>query len=157
MDFVTHIIGLCNEIYCQLGSSHNECVYQKALIVELYNLGAQSVEFEKHVPVFFKDSNGTVHTIGDERIDILVRFPMHSDEVAIIVIELKAVAKNRLNTYTEQLRKYKTSLKQLNIHPNMFLLINFPQQTETSLVEYMTYSSDFEKICKNFTLSIDSK
>lgn len=126
------IIGTCDAIYEQLGPSHNECVYQKALILELYNIGARSVEFEKHVPVFFKDSVGTVHTIGDERIDILATF-----EDDIVLMELKAVAKNRLPTCVDQLNKYKRALAYLNIYPTKSILVNFPQQMDTTKVESM--------------------
>ena len=124
------IVDVCNVIYTQLGPSHNECVYQKALIIELYNMGARSVEFEKHVPVFFKDSAGTLHTIGDERIDILATF---ADEM--VLMELKAVAKNRLPTYIEQLKKYKKALEHLNVTPTHFMLTNFPQQSDCAKVE----------------------
>lgn len=120
------IIETSNRLYQQLGPSHNECVYQKALVIELYNLGAKSVEFEKHVPVFFKDSNGTMHTIGDERIDILATF----DNAEIILIELKAIARNRLSGHVEQVSKYKRALAHLNVFPTVCMLINFPQQPQ---------------------------
>lgn len=128
----------CNRIYKQLGPAHNECVYQKALIIELYNMGAKSVEFEKHVPVFFKDSNGTTHTIGDERVDILATFPE-----GLLLIELKAIAKNRLQGYVEQVNKYKRSLAHMNVFPNKFMLINFPTNTDPTqqVVEVLVVSS----------------
>lgn len=127
----------CNRIYKQLGPAHNECVYQKALIIELYNMGAKSVEFEKHVPVFFKDSNGTTHTIGDERVDILATFPD-----SLVLIELKAIAKNRLQGYVEQVNKYRRSLAHMNVFPNRLLLINFPTNTEPQPeVEVLAVSS----------------
>lgn len=129
------IINACNDIYKKLGPAHNECVYQKALIIELYNSGATSVEFEKHVPVFFEDSNKVVHTIGDERIDILARF---NGDVCV-VLELKAVARNKLHTYMEQLKKYKKALYNMNITPNMFVLINFPQGAVDGQIEYLEY------------------
>jgi hypothetical protein len=134
------ILHACNEIYLQLGPAHNECVYQKALIIELYNMGATSVEFEKHVPVFFTDSKNNVHTIGDERIDILARFGegIQMPDVSV-VLELKAVARNKLNTYMEQLKKYKKALYNLNITPNMFVLVNFPQGVGDGQVEHLEY------------------
>lgn len=125
------ILKCANTLYQQLGPAHNECVYQKAMVIELYNLGANSVEFEKHVPVFFKDSKGTVHTIGDERVDILAKF-----ESSLILIELKAIAKNRLHGYVEQVQKYKRSLAHMNVIPDRFLLINFPQQPSSD-IEYL--------------------
>lgn len=133
---IEQIVNACDAIYQQLGPAHNECVYQKALIIELYNLGATSVEFEKHVPVFFKDSNQIVHTIGDERIDILARF----DNIPwCIVLELKAVARNKLSTYMEQLKKYKKALYYINVQPHTFMLINFPQGGGVGPIEYIEY------------------
>ena len=135
------IEDVCDRIYKQLGPSHNECVYQKALIIELYNLGAKSVEFEKHVPVFFEDSNGTTHTIGDERVDILATFPD-----LLVLIELKSIARNRLHGYVEQVNKYKRSLSHMNLFPNLFMLVNFPQTMASTdspahQVEMMVVSS----------------
>ena len=131
------IENICDIIYKKLGPSHNECVYQKALVIELYNIGAKSVEFEKHVPVFFEDSRGTTHTIGDERIDILATFPEN-----LVLIELKSIARNRLHGYIEQVNKYKRSLSHLNIFPNVFMLVNFPHTMlstdETTQVEVMS-------------------
>jgi GxxExxY protein len=130
----------CNSIYKQLGPAHNECVYQKALIIELYNMGAKSVEFEKHVPVFFKDSNGTTHTIGDERVDILATFPE-----GLWLIELKAIAKNRLQGYVEQVNKYKRSLAHMNVFPTQFVLINFPTNIDPQpVVEVLVVVSSTE-------------
>lgn len=145
MTLTDSICEVCNEIYNQLGPSHNECVYQKALILELYNIGATSVEFEKHVPVFFKDSLGVTHTIGDERIDILARFESHK---LYVLIELKAVAtRNRLGSHLEQLKKYKKSLQELNITPNILMLINFPQGNDIKdNCEILVYDSNMNAI-----------
>lgn len=132
MDMLTdRVLKTCEAIYQQLGPAHNECVYQKALILELYNMGATSVEFEKHVPVFFKDSNDTIHTIGDERVDVLATFnkPTNYDHETprCLLLELKAVSRNKLNTYVEQLKKYKKALGMLGVEPDTFMLVNFPQ------------------------------
>ena len=125
------VIELCNAIYNQLGPSHNECVYQKALVIELYNHGARSVEYEKHVPVFFKDTNGTTHTIGSERVDILAHFTNN-----IVLLELKAqTAGIREQTEIPQLKKYIKSLEVMNIVPTLSMIINFPQKP-APCVEY---------------------
>ena len=135
-DFGTFIIDICNSIYTTLGTSHNECVYQKALIIELYNHGAISVEFEKNVPVFFEDSKGNTHTIGTERIDILVKFPER-----VILIELKAQATGiREHVELAQLHKYNKALSVLNVHPDISMVINFPQNCkQTTTVEYKMF------------------
>jgi hypothetical protein len=99
-------------------------VYQKALVIELYNHGARSVEYEKHVPVFFKDTNGTTHTIGSERVDILAHFTNN-----IVLLELKAqTAGIREQTEIPQLKKYIKSLEVMNIVPTLSMIINFPQK-----------------------------
>lgn len=117
------IIDICESIYTNLGASHSECVYQKALIIELYNHGATSVEFEKHVPVFFEDSRGITHTIGSERIDILAHF-----EKTVVLLELKAHTSGiRDHVEVSQLQKYVKGLSFMNIHPDIALVVNFPQ------------------------------
>tara|TARA_B100001142_G_C14031704_1_gene538387 strand:+ start:252 stop:668 length:417 start_codon:yes stop_codon:yes gene_type:complete len=133
----TNIIDICNIIYATLGTSHNECVYQKALIIELYNHGASSVEFEKNVPVFFEDSKGTLHTIGSERIDLLVRF-----RERVVLIELKAQSTGiREHVEVAQLQKYIKALAFLNIDIDIALVINFPQNCkQTSNVEFKSFN-----------------
>lgn len=128
------IVDICQTIYTNLGASHSECVYQKALIIELYNHGARSVEFEKHVPVFFEDSRGITHTIGSERIDILANF----EESVVVLLELKAQTSGiREHVEISQLQKYIKGLSFLNIHPDIALVINFPQNCkQTNNVEF---------------------
>ena len=52
---------LCERIYDTLGSSHSECVYQKALCIELYNHGAISVESEVRAGVFYGHQKQHAH------------------------------------------------------------------------------------------------
>lgn len=123
---------ICKNIYNSLGNSHSECIYQKALSIELYNHGATSVESEKYVPVFFVDSNERTHTIGMERIDLLARF----DE-DIFLIELKAHASGiRENVEIRQLRKYVESLSRLHLVPKHSVIVNFPQNCKSTEVEF---------------------
>ena len=127
---VQDISDRCNDIYLKLGSSHNECVYQKALVIELYNMKATSVEYEKSVPVFFEDNNGVEHTIGSERVDILARFDSN-----VVLIELKATTSLiRENVEGEQLKKYERALRKLNIHCDCMMVINFTQQKDISYI-----------------------
>ena len=127
LNYLQLVTNLCETIYVTLGVSHSECVYQKALIIELYNHGAISVEFEKHVPVFYHDSKGSQHTIGSERIDILARFP---DNI-IVLMELKAQAGSlREHVEISQLKKYVKSLKHIGIVPTISILVNFPQNSK---------------------------
>ena len=125
-DLESKIIAKCDNIYKQLGSAHNECVYQKALVIELYNMNAKSVEYEKAVPVFFTDSNGFEHTLGSERIDILARIDEH-----IVLLELKATTSPiRENVEIEQRHKDDRALKKMNIVCDVKMVVNFVQQKD---------------------------
>jgi GxxExxY protein len=122
---------ICQTIFQQLGQGHNECVYQKALVLEMYNTGARSVESEKQVPVFYTDTNNVQHTIGSERIDILVRFK--SD---IILIELKATIASPNDANLTQLKKYVKGLLQIGIIATEAVIINFSQKKDVNQVEF---------------------
>lgn len=125
------IQSTCDRVYCQLGPGHNECVYQKALLLELYNHGASSVESEKNVPVFYVDTRNVQHTVGTERIDLLARF---QDEA--VLIEIKAHTSGiRDHMEVPQLRKYVASLKSLSVHPSLACVVNFSQK-QPFVVEY---------------------
>jgi GxxExxY protein len=126
------ICKTCQYIFDTIGQGHSEAVYQKALVLELYNKGAHSVEYEKHVPVYFADSNNITHTIGSERIDIIART---GDE--IILIELKAVQKLDNFNCMIQIRKYLRSLVVLDIQVTRSYAINFPQRSNITEIEYL--------------------
>jgi GxxExxY protein len=130
---VEQVHNVCNSIYTQLGPGHSEVVYQTALVLEMYNLGATSVESEKHVPVFFVDTNQVQHTIGNERIDILARFPQNT----VVLIELKAVANVNRVGLEHQLQKYIRSLREMNVFPDHKFGINFPQQNDKNQVDFI--------------------
>jgi GxxExxY protein len=124
MDPNTWFRSIADQVYKQLGPGHNECVYQKALLLELYNHGALSVESEKNVPVFYTDSRGVTHTVGTERIDLLVRLPEQT-----LLVEIKAhTAGIRDHVEIPQLKKYVKSLRHLHITPTMSCIVNFPQK-----------------------------
>lgn len=137
MSLSSQVFDICNGIYHQLGAGHSEVVYQTALVLELYNLGATSVESEKHVPVFFTDTRGAQHTIGNERIDILARFP--KDKELVLLIELKAVANMNRASVEHQIGKYVRSLRTLGIVPTCQLAINFPQQADKQVVDFLSF------------------
>jgi len=137
MSLSSRVFDVCNNIYQQLGAGHSEVVYQTALVLELYNLGATSVESEKHVPVFFTDTRGAQHTIGNERIDILARFP--KDKELVLLIELKAVANMNRASVEHQIGKYVRSLRTLGIVPTCQLAINFPQQADKQAVDFLSF------------------
>jgi GxxExxY protein len=137
MSLPTQVYDVCNVIYHQLGAGHSEVVYQTALVLELYNLGATSVESEKHVPVFFTDTRGVQHTIGNERIDIFARFPNYDG--VVLLIELKAVANMNRTSVEHQIFKYMRSLQHLKIIPTHKLAINFPQQPDKKTVDFISF------------------
>jgi len=137
MSLSSRVFDVCNNIYQQLGAGHSEVVYQTALVLELYNLGATSVESEKHVPVFFTDTRGAQHTIGNERIDILARFT--SDAEMVLLIELKAVANMNRASVEHQIGKYVRSLRTLGRVPTCQLATNFPQQADKQAVDFLSF------------------
>jgi len=133
------VIRICNRVYKTLGNAHNECVYQKALIAELWNHGAKTIEFEKHVPVFYTDSCGVQHTVGSERIDILLRYAIENVPRTCL-IELKATSSGiRHQVEVQQLKKYHYALKQMGIICDDFYIVNFSQGLGKEVVDSMHF------------------
>lgn len=124
-----NIRKICERVYAQLGGSHTEHVYQKALQIELYNIGAVSVETEKHVPVFYTDTLNNTHTLSDERIDLFARF---SDNT-IVIMELKSVKQMDNVSVYAQMKKYLKALENLNIHPTLGIMVNFPPPNKENI------------------------
>ena len=103
-------------------------------------MGASSVECEKNVPVFYKDSNSVVHTIGTERIDILFRYNNQ-----VHMLELKATTTGiREHMEIQQLRKYHDALKYLQIDCDHMYVINFSQAANRTEVEFAYFNHLFE-------------
>lgn len=76
-DFESKFILSCGEVYLNLGTGYKECVYQRALSLELFNHKYQH-STEVNVNISYKGA-----FVGFERADIVVSNPY-------IVIELKA-------------------------------------------------------------------
>ena len=133
---VADIRQICQGVFDALGKGHSEAVYQKALVIELYNAGALSVEYEKAVPVFFVDSNNVQHTVGSERVDILARMPNQ----CVVLLELKALQKLDPSCCI-QLHKYIRSLQCLGVIVSQSHVVNFPQKNLTDSIELL---SDFD-------------
>ena len=99
------IIKYAQEIFQELGSGYNECVYHNAFEVCLRSHGIQ-YESERIVPITFQG-----HVIGNLRSDLIVNG---------IVIELKAV-----KTVNEAMRiQVQNYLKLTGLKQG--ILINFP-------------------------------
>lgn len=128
---------ICKDVFNKLGNSHSECVYQKALCIELNNHDSiHTVESEKYIPVMYTCSRGYDHTIGMERIDILAR----CHDGSSILMELKAHSSGiRDNTEIRQIKKYIESLKYMNIFPSLSVIVNFPQNCKSTEVEFYYY------------------
>lgn len=77
-ELIKLIINKAYEVRSYLVAGYLECVYKKALLIELRDAGLK-VEDEVEMPVRYKG-----HNIGDFRADIVVE--------GCVIIELKAVA-----------------------------------------------------------------
>ena len=107
-DLTEKIIMCFYKVHDELGYGFVEAIYEKALIIELENIGL-NVESQKDLEVFYKGTS-----IGNYRADIIV-----DDK---IIIELKAVTQ-LLKIHEVQLVNY---LKVTNIE--IGLLVNFGEK-----------------------------
>jgi GxxExxY protein len=108
IDEITYKInGAVFEVNRVLGHGFLEKVYEKALLIELRQLGLQA-ENQVPVPVFYKE-----HPVGDYYADIVVE--------NCVIVELKAV-KQLDKSHEAQLLNY---LKATNF--GVGLLVNFSQ------------------------------
>lgn len=121
------IRNIVNEVYAILGKGFPECVYQKAMGVELQ---AKYIPYDLEVTmaVPYKE-----HVVGQVRADILVRGAIP------VVIETKATAAPLKQEERIQLARY---LKILDIP--LGVLVNFPQVAKAAEpeVEFLVVSED---------------
>ncbi|MEZ4687290.1 MAG: GxxExxY protein [Bacteroidia bacterium] len=104
-DITGKIIGAAMEVHNTLGNGFQEVIYQRALAIEMTNVGL-SFEREKEIPVNYK---GIV--IGRRRADFFVE--------GLIMVELKAVIE-LLPVHLAQAMNYCEAY-----HMKIGLLINF--------------------------------
>ena len=102
---------IAKDIFNDLGSGFDECIYQKAFEVSLRLEGIR-YENKKVVPVYYKGFN-----VGDGELDLIVY-----DKEEKVILELKAIGAGLSPKEETQLRKY---MELLGIE--LGLLINFPQ------------------------------
>lgn len=76
-DFESKFVLSCGEVYLTLGSGYKECVYQRALSLELFNNNYKH-STEVNVNISYKGA-----FVGFERADIVISNPY-------VVVELKA-------------------------------------------------------------------
>ena len=114
------IINIANNVFMHIGKGFNECIYHKALLVDLYKTD-YLIETEKIISILFKNV-----CVGYVKSDIVVE-----DNENMIIIELKAL--DREINYKEdiQINKY---LKHINTYKKKVgLIINFSQKNNNCL------------------------
>ena len=108
---IKKIVSIVKDVYKNLGSGHQECVYDKATQVGL-RLAKIKYESQKVVELKYRD-----YYVGEGYPDIIVHFGREK-----IILELKAVGGNLGPSEEQQIRNY---MKILKIKGG--LLINFQQ------------------------------
>lgn len=78
-ELTSKIIGASMSVHKILGNGFQEVIYQRALAIELQELGV-GCEREKEMPIFYKDQQ-----IGTRRVDFLID--------GVVSVELKALTK----------------------------------------------------------------
>ena len=86
------VVGICREVFDELGSGHSETVYHHAILVDL-RLQGISYESEKILPISYKGS-----FVGFSRSDIIINNEL--------VVELKAVVKPPSEPEITQTKNY---------------------------------------------------
>ncbi len=89
------VIGAAMKVHAALGNGFQEVIYQRALEIELNEIGV-SFEREFNMPVFYKNQQ-----IGERRVDFLVERKISVELKAIINLESVhfAQARNYLEAY----------------------------------------------------------
>ena len=108
---IKKIVSIVKDVYKNLGSGHQECVYDKATQIGL-RLAKIKYESQKVVELKYRD-----YYVGEGYPDIIVHFGREK-----IILELKAVGGNLGPSEEQQIRNY---MKILKIKGG--LLINFQQ------------------------------
>ena len=108
---IKKIVSIVKDVYKNLGSGHQECVYDKATQVGL-RLAKIKYEGQKVVELKYRD-----YYVGEGYPDIIVHFGKEK-----VILELKAVGGNLGPSEEQQIRNY---MKILKIKAG--LLINFQQ------------------------------
>ena len=113
---IDKIKKLAQDVFKELGSGYEECVYEKAMEVAL-RLEKIHYENQRILPIFYKNFN-----IGQSKPDLIINDKAGKEQ---IVIELKATSAKLGQKEEVQLKKYLETLKM-----KKGILINFPQTTK---------------------------
>ena len=128
MDIVDTIIKIAVSVYKQLGCGYTEFVYQRAMEIEL-RTHKINYENEKRVSVYYKDANGTLNTISENRLDLYV----YAENGEQVMVELKSMSRTIHPNDIEQLKRYRKMLEFDNLYPSRGVLINFPQSANKTV------------------------
>jgi GxxExxY protein len=114
------LVGICNEVYRNLGPGLRENIYQNALLVHLRELNLRYSN-EVPIPIVYRGV-----TIGEGRLDVLVHYEdQEPNEPNLVPMELKAVIGPPRKPEIAQLRNYLRYYERERTKAG--LLVNFPQ------------------------------
>ena len=120
---ITFIINICNNVFNSLGKGFNECIYHKAILVDLYKTEYQ-IETKKIIPIDYKGVN-----VGYVESDIII---YDEKKNIMIIIELKAQTNDLSYKEKFQVQKYMNHLNHTIDKKNIIgLVINFSQKNNT--------------------------
>lgn len=115
---ISFIINICNNVFNSLGKGFNECIYHKAILVDLYKTNYK-IETKKIIPIDYKGVN-----VGYVESDIIV---FDEKNNIMIIIELKAQTNDLSYKEKFQVQKYMNNIEKNTIG----LVINFSQKNNT--------------------------
>ena len=116
---ISFIINICNNVFNSLGKGFNECIYHKAVLVDLYKTN-YNIETKKIIPIDYKGVN-----VGYVESDVIV-YDEKND--LMIIIELKAQTNDLSYKEKFQVQKYMNNIENKN---TIGLVINFSQKNNT--------------------------
>ena len=116
---ISFIINISNNVFNTLGKGFNECIYHKAILVDLYKTQYQ-IETKKIIPIDYKGVN-----VGYVESDVIV-YDEKND--LMIIIELKAQTNDLSYKEKFQVQKYMNNIENEN---TIGLVINFSQKNNT--------------------------
>ena len=117
---ISFIINICNNVFNTLGKGFNECIYHKAILVDLYKTN-YNIETKKIIPIDYKGVN-----VGYVESDIIVYDEKNN---IMIIIELKAQTNDLSYKEKFQVQKYMNNIENKN---TIGLVINFSQKNNTN-------------------------
>ena len=122
-EIIQLILNISNNVFLQLGKGFNECIYHKALLVDLYK-SEYNIETEKIIPILFNNI-----CVGHVKTDIIV-----DTSDLLIIIELKALDRDINYKEEIQVNKY---IKHINKSKKKFgLIINFSQKNTINNIQH---------------------